>query len=106
MIKCLQDNILVQEIVKDSKAGVLTVSQDESSAYMFCKVLDISDEALQNICDFGSRFDEDTLQKRLLDGDYILVIRRTAKDPFIQNKFFISYKDLRAVIDKEYFEEI
>lgn len=93
MIRLCHDNILVTELVKDSKAGVLTVSQDESSAYMFVKIEEISNES-----------------KTALDisdvKNIILVVQRTAKIPFIQSKFFISYKDVVAVIDKEYFEEI
>lgn len=93
MIRLCHDNILVTELVKDSKAGVLTVSQDESSAYMFVKIEEISNES-----------------KTALDisdvENIILVVQRTAKIPFIQSKFFISYKDVVAVIDKEYFEEI
>ena len=95
MIRLCHDNILVTEIVKDSKAGVLTVSQDESSSYMFVKIEEISDEA------------KDTLEISTIEKENVLlVIQRTAKIPFIQNKFFISYKDVVAVIDKEYFEEI
>lgn len=92
MIRLCHDNILVTELVKDSKAGVLTVSQDESSAYMFVKIEEISQEA--------------ALQLDISDLNVILVIQRTAKIPFIQNKFFVSYKDVVAIIDKEYFEEI
>ena len=95
MIRLCHDNILVTEIVKDSKAGVLTVSQYESSSYMFVKIEEISDEA------------KDTLKISTMEKENVLlVIQRTAKIPFIQNKFFISYKDVVAVIDKEYFEEI
>lgn len=99
MIKLVHDNILVTEVVKDSKAGVLTVSQDESSAYMFVKIIEISEEANSELYDKNG-------MKPLDKENQYLVIRRTAKDPFIQDKFFISYKDVRAIIDKEYFEEI
>lgn len=93
MIRLCHDNILVTELVKDSKAGVLTVSQDESSAYMFVKIEEISNES------------KDALDISDVEN-IILVVQRTAKIPFIQSKFFISYKDVVAIIDKEYFEEI
>lgn len=93
MIRLCHDNILVTELVKDSKAGVLTVSQDESSAYMFVKIEEISNESKTSL-------DISDVE------NIILVVQRTAKIPFIQSKFFISYKDVVAVIDKEYFEEI
>jgi len=93
MIKLFHDNILVTELVKDSKAGALIVSQDESSSYMFVKIEEISEEASKEL----------GVDKT---SDSILIINRCAKMPFIQDTFFISYKDVKAVIDKEYFEEI
>lgn len=92
MIRLCHDNILVTEIPRDSKAGVLVVSQDESSAYMFVKIEEISPEATEALS--------------IDDPECLLVVQRTAKLPFIQNKFFISYKDVIAVIDREYFERI
>ena len=97
MIKLCNDNILVQEIKKDSRAGALIVSQDESSAYMFVKIEAISDEAK-----FELDFDNNNID---LDN-ILLVVQRTAKLPFIQSKFFVSYKDVIAIIDREYFEGI
>ena len=91
MIRLCHDNILVEEVKKDSNAGVLIVSQDESSAYMFCKIKAISPEAKEYL--------------QPAEGN-LLVVRRTAKLPYIQNDFFISYKDVIAVINQEYFEEI
>lgn len=105
MIKPLQDNILVKEIVKDSRAGNLIVSQDESSAYMFVKVLDISKEALENITS-GLNELEGYVLNNLISGDFLIIISRTAKLPFVQDMFFISYKDIRAIIDKKEFEEL
>lgn len=95
MIVTVNDNILVNEIKKDSKAGALIVSQDESSAYMFVKVSAISDEASKAL-----NFTEKDFE------DKLMVVQRTAKIPFIQNSFFISNKDVVAIIDKKYFEEI
>lgn len=105
MIRPLKDNILVKEIVKDSKAGNLIVSQDESSAYMFVQVLDISKESLESIAKDLDELEGYTCDS-LKDGDFIIVISRTAKLPFVQDKFFISYKDIRAIIDKKEFEEL
>lgn len=95
MIRLCHDNILVTDVPKDSKAGVLVVSQDESSAYMFVKIEEISNEAAKELA----------LEDINLD-DILLVVQRTAKLPFIQDKFFISYKDVIAVIDRDYFERI
>lgn len=97
MIQMCNDNILVTEVHKDSKAGALVVSQDESSAYMFVKVEAISD---------GAKFELDFDNINTDLDNILLVVQRTAKLPFIQNKFFVSYKDVIAIIDKKYFEEI
>lgn len=99
MISLIHDNILVKEVVKDSKAGVLTISQDSSSAYMFVKILHIADEAYNEI---SQVFDEGHLDI----NKHLLVIRRSAKDPFVKNSFFISSKDVRGVIDEEFLENI
>ena len=95
MIRLCHDNILVTDVPKDSKAGVLVVSQDESSAYMFVKIEEISNEAARELA-----------LEDINTDDILLVVQRTAKLPFIQDKFFVSYKDVIAVIDKEYFERI
>lgn len=95
MIETVNDNILVKEIKKDSKAGVLRVSQDESSAYMFVEIISGSDKSLEPL----GLINRDT-------KDILLVIQRTAKLPFIQNQFFISYKDVVSIIDRNYFERI
>ena len=105
MIKPIRDNILVKEIVKDSKAGNLIINQDESSSYMFVKVEDISYEALFDLND-AINDTLDNLECDLLNGKYLLVISRIAKFPFVQDKFFISVKDIRAIIDKKEFEEL
>jgi hypothetical protein len=111
-MKLLNDNILVTEIVKDLKVGSIIMNQDDSTAYMFCKVVCISDEALDFICkeytDKKSNivYDELNIYDELNSGELILIIRRSAKDPFIGNQFFISYKDLRGIITKEELESI
>lgn len=106
MIIPVRDNILVRELVKDSRAGNLIVSQDESSAYMFAKVDEISSDALYDLYDTTAAENMLELKQKLLSGDYLLVLSRTAKLPFIQDRFFISIKDIRAVIDKKEFEEL
>lgn len=95
MINLCHDNILVTELHKDSKAGALIVNQDESSAYIFVKIEGASKESIESL----------NLDLNKLD-DTILIINRVAKIPFIQNKFFVSYKDVIAIIDKDYFERI
>lgn len=94
MIKVVHDNILVTEVHKDSKAGALLVNQDESSAYMFVSVEQISTEASEALGIISP------------SNDFYLVVQRTAKLPFIQNKFFISHKDVIAIIDRDSFEEL
>lgn len=95
MIKVVHDNILVTELHKDSTAGALLVNQDESSPYMFVHIESISDESKEGL----------GLDDMFID-DILLVIRRTAKLPFVKNEFFISYKDVVAIISRKDFEEI
>lgn len=99
MIKLCHDNILVKEIVKDSKAGVLTVRQDESSAYMYFEVLEMSE---------GAKFDLDLYDEddKTDYSNVVLITHRVAKVPFIDNKYFIDAKDVIAVVDKEFMEGI
>lgn len=105
-MKLLNDNILVTEIVKDLKVGSIIMNQDDSTAYMFCKVVCISDEALDFICKEYTDKKSNIVYDELNSGELILIIRRSAKDPFIGNQFFISYKDLRGIITKEELESI
>jgi hypothetical protein len=105
-MKLLNDNILVTEIVKDLKVGSIVMNQDDSTAYMFCKVVCISDEALDFICKEYTDKKSNIVYDELNSGELILIIRRSAKDPFIGNQFFISYKDLRGIITKEELESI
>ena len=98
MIKLCHDNILVKEIVKDSKAGVLTVRQDDSSAYMYFEVIDMSAGAVYEL-DLGSETEIDYT-------NMVLITHRVAKVPFINNQYFIDAKDVIAIVDKKYMEGI
>lgn len=105
MIKLCHDNILVKEIVKDSNAGVLKVMQDESSAYMYFEVLDMSFGAAcdLDLLDYNEEKEENYIKDT---SNIILITHRVAKIPFIDNKYFIDAKDVIAVVDKEFMEEI
>lgn len=100
MIELFHDNILVTELIKDTKAGALVVNQDSSSPYMYVKIIKCAINALNELEE-----QSDLVRNSNVD-DLVLIIRRTAKDPFINNQFFISSKDVRAVITKEYFNNI
>ena len=100
MIELFHDNILVEELVKNTKAGVLTVNQDSSSPYMYVKIIKSAIDA------YNMLSEQSDLVRNSNNDDLVLIIRRTAKDPFINNQFFISSKDVRAVITKEYFDSL
>lgn len=100
MIELFHDNILVEELVKNTKAGLLTVNQDSSSPYMYVKIIKSAIDA------YNMLSEQSDLIRNSNSDDLVLIIRRTAKDPFINNQFFISAKDVRAVITKEYFNSL
>lgn len=95
-IHCLNDNILVKIMPKNSKAGVLTINEDESNDYVFCKIVCISLEAFDNISKQFPKFSKDD----------ILVVRRVARASFINDFYFISWKDVRAAMSVTTFEEL
>lgn len=93
-MQLINDNILVTELNKDAKMGDIIYTQDSSSPYMFCKINEISKEALREVfC--GENPD-----------DFVLIIRRTAKEPFANGMFFISSKDVRGYMTQEEFEKL
>lgn len=85
------NNILVEELIDDINIGGITTRHDYDSPYMFCKVLLISDEAKEIL--------------GLLD-ETILVIKRYAKEEFIDHTFFVDAKDVRAIISDNTYKNI
>lgn len=96
-MQLINDNILVTEVYKDAKMGELIVSQDSSSPYMFCKIDAISQQACEEV--FGKA-------GSLNIKEVVLIIRRTAKEPFANGTFFISSKDVRGFMSDEEFENL
>lgn len=87
------DNILVEELTDDISIGGIITKHDYDSPYMFCKVLAVSENAKEELALYN---EEDT----------VLVIKRYSKEEFIDNSFFISYKDVRVQLDKETYNKI
>ena len=97
MIKLCHDNILVKEIVKDSNAGVLRVMQDESSAYMFFEILEMSFGAAYDLDLI--EYDEEEQDNKVKDlSNYVLVTQRIAKIPFVNNTYFIYCAPVNSLI--------
>ena len=95
----INDNILVTELKKDTEVeGIVMMQDTASSPYMFCKVVEISKEARDAI------YPDNYLERDVEDS--ILVIRRTAKESFVNNKFFISWKDVRGFMSTEEFNKL
>ena len=90
-IKTVNDNIIVKEIYEDIIINGVLTSYDEDSPYMFCEVVNLSQEASDNLS--------------ISIGD-ILVIKRYAKEEFITGLYFISWKDVRCIFSKQDFENI
>ena len=85
----VNDNILVKEKDADIKINGIVQFNDGDSPYMFCEVLEVSPEIVLDI----------------KKGD-ILVIRRYGKEEFIGGIYFVSYKDVRCIIEQEEFNKL
>lgn len=86
-------NILVEELCDDIVSGGITTRYDMDSPYMFCKIIAISDEAQEELA--------------ILDPkESILVIKRYAKEEFIDKTYFVDSKDVRVVIDSDTYGKI
>lgn len=83
MFELKNDNIIVRELFDDIVVNGVSTPTDQDSPYMFCEVVESSVEDIKK---------ED-----------ILVIRRYAKEEFITGLFFISPKDIRCRVSKEYY---
>ena len=86
-------NLLVEELCDDIVSGGITTRYDSDSPYMFCKILLISEESQG---DLGI----------LNPSQSILVIKRYAKEEFIDKTYFIDSKDVRLVIDIDTYNKI
>lgn len=90
----LGTNILVRELCDDFMCGGVVTKYDPDSPYMFCKIVNICEEAIDAM--------------NILDSelDYILVIKRYAKEEFIDQTYFIDAKDVRAIIPPNVYERM
>ena len=87
-------NIIVEELCDDIVCDGIVTRYDPDSPYMFCKILLISEEAQKDLGIIN--FKEEN----------ILVIKRYAKEEFIDKTYFIDSKDVRAVIDNDTYNKI
>ena len=87
-IELLNDNILVEELTDDLSVNGVVVAYDSDSPYMFCRVINKS----TSITD-------------VVVGD-VLVIKRYAKEEFLPGYYFISVKDVRCVIDEDFYKSL
>lgn len=87
-------NILVKELQDDLVINGVVSRYDSDNPYMFCEILNISEESRTEM----------KLEKDI--KDVVLVIKRYAKEEYIGDSYFISYKDVRAIIDKEDYDSL
>ena len=62
---------------------------DSDSPYMFCRIVEMSDEA-----------------NSLFNKDSILIIKRYAKEEYISGYYFISLKDVRGFMSEEEYKSV
>lgn len=84
-------NILVKEIIDDIKVNGVMTSYDVDNPYMFCEIIKISDEAVENL---------------LCDANDILVIKRHAKEEFVSGLYFIHWKDVRCAMSSDEYNKM
>ena len=84
----LGDNLLVSELQDDLLFNGTVVRYDQDNPYMFCKILNMSEEA-----------------SKLFNLEDVVVIKRYAKEEYLPGTYFISFKDVRGTLSmKEYLE--
>lgn len=84
-------NILVTELIDNITIDGIVTRHDYDSPYMFCKVLLMSDDARKEL--------------GILD-ESVIVIKRYAKEEFIDDTYFVDVKDVRLVIDDDTYNKI
>lgn len=87
-IELLGDNILVEELTDDLVVNGVITAYDSDNPYMFCRVVNVSKDV--NAITIGN----------------ILVIKRYAKEEFLPGYYFISSKDVRCIVDEDFYESL
>lgn len=96
-MKLLGTNILVKELTDNIVVDGIATRHDYDSNEMFCEVIKMSEEAKEYLYSDG---------KHTQKSANIVVISRMTKSEFIGSLFFISYKDIRLIMDTEAYKKI
>ena len=88
----LGKSLLVKELKKDLVVDGITQRYDDSNAYMFVEAIEIGED-LHSI-------------PALSNNGAVIIIKRIAKVPFIENMYFIHYDDILAIMDREEYDAL
>jgi len=105
-MQLLHDNLLVKEAMKDTTIGgtSLHYKYDDDDPFMEVEVIDVSVELSAEYAKYYSSMNNLDL-KFVISNIYSvgshLLIRRINKLPYKDGLFFISFKDVIAVLNKE-----
>lgn len=105
-MQLLHDNLLVREVMKDTTIGGtgLRYKYDDDDPFMEVKVVDVSIELGAEYAKYYSTLGKQDLQvvrNTIYCVGSHLLIRRINKVPYKDGLFFISFKDVIAVLDEE-----
>ena len=103
-MQLLHDNLLVKEVVPDTTIGgtKLRYKYDDDDPFMEVEVIDVSIELEAEYAKYYStlgRQDLQVVRNTIYCVGSHLLIRRINKVPYKDGLFFISFKDVIAVLD-------
>lgn len=105
-MQLLHDNLLVKEVMKDTTIGgtSLHYKYDDDDPFMEVEVIDVSVELGAEYAKYYSSMNELDLKfvkSNIYSVGSHLLIRRINKVPYRDGLFFISFKDVIAVLNEE-----
>lgn len=105
-----KDYILVSELKDDMIIDGLLTKYDDTNPYMFVKILDYSEEAFDDLfnltyIDYDTNIIEQENKFRENIEDYVLVLKRVAKIPYLNN-YIISFEDIISVMTLEEYNNL
>lgn len=108
-----KDYILVTELKDDIFIDGLLTKYDDTNPYIFAKIIDCSEEAFDNLfeltlaytdCNYNiTRKLEDNFKKDI--KDYVLVLKRVAKIPYLNN-YIVSFEDIISMMTLEEYTKL
>lgn len=105
----LHDFLVVKEIVMDNKieGTNLNIKYDDTERYMFAEIVQVSSELALEYVKYYPKLQEEsfTAISNIVNKTYKpgtkVILQRIAKVPFKDGLYFVSFKDILAVVKDE-----